>query len=193
MQRTCWRPSSSRRPPGSAVGDAAIDALMVLSVNGDMIGARPGLAGRDGRDGAAASSTPAATGRALAAAAGGRPLRLGVPFPLSMHAALVDYWLREAGLAGGVDLVTVPPPRMAAAMAGGEIDAFCVGEPWGSVAVETGAAQLILPGAAIWQLRAGEGAGDVARDGRGRAGPGGGADARRSGGRRAGSAIRRTR
>ena len=41
---------------------------------------------------------------------------------------------------------------MAEAVADGEIDAFCVGEPWGSVAAETGAAQLVLPGAAIWRF-----------------------------------------
>jgi two-component system, oxyanion-binding sensor len=46
----------------------------------------------------------------------------------------------------------VPPPFMADAIARGEIDAFCVGEPWGTVAVERGAAELILPGAAIWQF-----------------------------------------
>ena len=136
---------------GIGVGDAALDALMVLSVNGDMIGAGPALA-----EAVAASGgdflDAAATGRALAAATAGRPLRLGIPFPLSMHAALVDYWLAGSGLTGGVNLITVPPPRMAGAMAAGEIDAFCVGEPWGSIAVEVGAAQLILPGAAIWEF-----------------------------------------
>jgi two-component system, oxyanion-binding sensor len=136
---------------GVGVGDVALDALMVLSVNGDMIGAAPALAraiaaaGGDFHD-------AAATGRALASAAARRPLRLGIPFPLSMHSALVDYWLAGTGLSDGVDLTTVPPPRMAGAMAAGEIDAFCVGEPWGSVAVEIGAAELILPGTAIWQF-----------------------------------------
>jgi ABC-type nitrate/sulfonate/bicarbonate transport system substrate-binding protein len=136
---------------GIGAGDAALDALMVLSVNGDMIGAVPALAAEI----AAAGGDPrdaAATGRALAAAAAGRRIRLGVPFPLSMHAALVEYWLAGCGAVGGVELVTIPPPRMAGAMAAGEIDAFCVGEPWGSVAVEIGAAELILPGAAIWEF-----------------------------------------
>lgn len=136
---------------GVGVGDVALDALMVLSVNGDMIGASPALA----RDIAAAGGDfrdAAATGRALAVVTRDRPLRLGKPFPLSMHSALVDYWLAGNGLTESVSLVTVPPPRMARAMAEGEIDAFCVGEPWGSVAVEIGAAELILPGAAIWQF-----------------------------------------
>ncbi len=134
---------------GIGVGDAALDALMVLSVNGDVIGVAPALAARIADEGGSFLDA-AATGQALAAATAGRALRFGVPFPLSMHAALVDYWLSGSGLAGEVSLVTVPPPRMAGAMAAGEIEAFCVGEPWGSLAVEIGAASLILPGAAIW-------------------------------------------
>lgn len=136
---------------GIGVGDAAVDALMVLSVNGDMIGAAPELAGRVAAAGGGFLDA-AATGRALAEATAGRRLRFGVPFPLSMHAALIEYWLEGTGLRAGVGLVTIPPPRMAAAMAAGEIDAFCVGEPWGSIAVEVGAAQLLLPGAAIWEF-----------------------------------------
>lgn len=136
---------------GIGVGGTALDALMVLSVNGDVLGAGPALAGAIEAAGGDFLDA-AATGRALGVAAAGRPLRLGIPFPLSMHAVLVDYWLAGSGLAGRVELVTVPPPRMARAMAAGEIDAFCVGEPWGSIAVEIGAAHLILPGAAIWQF-----------------------------------------
>jgi NitT/TauT family transport system ATP-binding protein len=136
---------------GIGVGDAAVDALLVHSVNGDMVGAGPALAEEVSAAGGDFLDA-VATGRALAAVAAGRPLRFGVPFPLSMHAALVGCWLDGVGASGGLSLVTVPPPRMGAAMAAGEIDAFCVGEPWGSVAVEMGAAHLILPGAAIWQF-----------------------------------------
>jgi NitT/TauT family transport system ATP-binding protein len=39
---------------------------------------------------------------------------------------------------------------MAEAIRNGEIDAFCVGEPWGAMAVEQGAGALLLPGRAIW-------------------------------------------
>ena len=41
---------------------------------------------------------------------------------------------------------------MAGAAAAGEIDLFCVGEPWGSESVESGAAELILAGSAIWRF-----------------------------------------
>jgi NitT/TauT family transport system ATP-binding protein len=40
---------------------------------------------------------------------------------------------------------------MAEALEAGDIDAFCVGEPWGSVAVDRGVGALLLPGEAIWQ------------------------------------------
>ena len=127
-----------------------IDALSVLSVNGDMIGVRPELARRIGT----ANLDPldaAGAGRALAAAGEDR-LRIGVPFPFSMHAELLNYWMASIPMPGGVEIRTVPPPDMVAALLSGEIDAFCVGEPWGSLAVERGAAELILSTSAIWQF-----------------------------------------
>ncbi|MEM1299661.1 MAG: CmpA/NrtA family ABC transporter substrate-binding protein [Pseudomonadota bacterium] len=133
---------------------ARIDALSVLSVNGDVVGVDPALAARMQAAGVDRSVDQAtAVGRALISAAGG-PLRIGVPFPFSMHAELLYYWLSALGLEAprDLDVRTVPPPRMAEAIAAGEIDAFCVGEPWGSVAVDLGAAEIVLPGAAIWQF-----------------------------------------
>lgn len=130
-----------------------IDALMVLSVNGNVIGTSPAIAARMRANGATETARAETIGRALIAAADGR-LRIGVPFPFSMHAELLYYWLNALGLAAPRDLVirAVPPQRMAEAMALGEIDAFCVGEPWGSIAVERGVAELVLPGCAIWRF-----------------------------------------
>ncbi len=129
-----------------------LDALSVLSVNGNVLGVSADLADRmrllgyrfDFKD-------PVAAGRALIAAAPDQ-LRIGVPFPFSMHAELLYYWLAALGVRApqGIDIHTVPPPLMAKAMAAGDIDAFWVGEPWGSVAVETGVGELLLPGTAIW-------------------------------------------
>ncbi len=143
-------------PVASALGlggsTAQFEALMVLNVNGDTIGVSQALAARiraaghrfDFRDAGAA-------GQALLPAAGDQ-LRIGVPFPFSMHMELIRYWLDGLGLPlpAMLDIRTVPPPRMAEALAAGEIDAFCVGEPWGSVAVDAGAGSLLLPGSAIW-------------------------------------------
>lgn len=131
-----------------------ISALMVMSVNGTVVGVSNRLAERM-RDMADpfAFDDAAAAGRALIAGAGG-PLTVGVPFPFSMHAELLFYWLAASGLPApqGVSIKTVPPPLMEEALAAGEIDAFCVGEPWGSKSVERGAGALLLPGRAIWSF-----------------------------------------
>lgn len=129
-----------------------MDALLVMSANGNVIGVANNLAARmreggwreDFRD-------PLATGKNLIRASG-RRLRIGVPFPFSMHAELVFYWLGALGLKtpGELDVHTIPPPLMADALATDEIDAFCVGEPWGSIAVENGVGELILPANTIW-------------------------------------------
>lgn len=131
-----------------------IDALAVLSVNGDVIGVSGDLAKRMREKGGRLDFLDAKpVGRALIDALDG-PLRLGVPYPFSMHAELVYYWLNALGLASpeGLLVRTVPPSQMAAALDADEIDAFCVGEPWGSIAVERAGAELLLPGCAIWQF-----------------------------------------
>ncbi|MEM9043913.1 MAG: CmpA/NrtA family ABC transporter substrate-binding protein [Pseudomonadota bacterium] len=131
-----------------------IDVLSVLSVNGNVIGVSRELSERMRRVGSTPDFLSAtAVGRALISAIDGR-LRVGVPFPFSMHAELLYYWLGALGLQAPADLDvrTVPPPQMADAISSGEIDAFCVGEPWGSIAVEQGVADLVLPGCAIWQF-----------------------------------------
>lgn len=131
---------------------ARLDAVAVLSVNGNVVGVSQALAHRMRDQGYDFDFVDAhAAGKALIAATEGR-LRIGVPFPFSMHAELLYYWLGALGLPApqSLDVRTVPPPLMAEAMAAGEIDAFCVGEPWGSIAVENGVGTLLLPGAAIW-------------------------------------------
>ena len=138
-------PMPVARALGLGGSGPAVETLMVLSLNGQVIGVSPRLADAMRQTGLPFDfHDAAATARALRAA---RPqgLRMGVPFPFSMHAELLNYWLGP-----DVSLTTVPPPDMAAAMDAGVIEAFCVGEPWGSQAVEIGAADLILPGAAIW-------------------------------------------
>ncbi|KGM47586.1 CmpA/NrtA family ABC transporter substrate-binding protein [Pseudooceanicola atlanticus] len=127
-------------------------ALSVLSVNGNVIGVNTDLAAAMAEAGHDfAFNNAEAAGKALIGAAKAR-LRIGVPFPFSMHAELLYYWLTALGLPApqNVDIRTVPPPLMADAIRAGEIDAFCVGEPWGSIAVEQGHGVLLLPGKAIW-------------------------------------------
>ncbi|MBQ0751888.1 MAG: ABC transporter substrate-binding protein [Roseovarius sp.] len=127
-----------------------LDILQVLSVNGDVIGVSQALAGRLRSVGHDFGFSDAARARdALAQTADGT-VRIGVPFPLSTHVELIRYWLRDAPI--DYALCTIPPTRMVEALAAREIDAFCVGEPWGSVAVELGVGTLLLPSRAIWAV-----------------------------------------
>lgn len=131
-------------------GAARFEVLSVLNLNGNAVGVSLALAARmAGHD--FALNDARAAGQALLRAAG-PGLRIGVPFAFSMHRELVNYWLDGLGATPptALEIVTVPPPLMPDALAAGEIDAFCVGEPRGSVAVERGAGVLLLPTSAIW-------------------------------------------
>lgn len=68
----------------------------------------------------------------------GRPLTFGTVFPASSHHALMRRIFAEADLVEGRDarLVVLPPPLMVDAVASDIVDGFCVGAPWGGVAVE---------------------------------------------------------
>ncbi|MDO6585561.1 CmpA/NrtA family ABC transporter substrate-binding protein [Salipiger sp. 1_MG-2023] len=131
-----------------------LSAVSVLSVNGDTIGVSNALAARMREGGHDFGYRDARAAGAALIAHAEHPLRLGVPFPFSMHAELLYYWLSALGMPApqNVDIRTVPPSLMAQALEAGEIDAFCVGEPWGSIAVENGVGQLLLPGNAIWSF-----------------------------------------
>ncbi len=126
---------------------AKIDTLMVLSVNGTVFGVSAALAADLG-------AVPFGDARAVLdriAARDGPPLRIGVPFHYSMHRLLLSYWTSAAPQLK-IEEITVPPPRMADAVAEGHVDAFWVGEPWGSVAVQRGVGQLMMTGRDVWQF-----------------------------------------
>ncbi|MFC4214462.1 CmpA/NrtA family ABC transporter substrate-binding protein [Pseudophaeobacter arcticus] len=130
-----------------------IDALMVLSVNGTVIGISADLDRRMQDTGWRNSfGTPQETSKALFAASA-QPLRIGVPFPFSMHRMLLETWLSQVPgyRPERIQIVTVPPPKMAEAVRDGSLDMFCVGEPWGTVAVQQSGATLVLPGSSIWE------------------------------------------
>lgn len=128
-----------------------IAALSVLSVNGNVIGVGQGIEGRLRSAGFGFDFNDASVAGAALAAVIPDGMTVGVPFPFSLHTELLRYWIAGTPLAEKkIDIRTVPPPLMARALAEGEIDAFCVGEPWGSVAVEQGSGALLLPCSAIW-------------------------------------------
>ena len=135
---------------GLGRGRVRFEALCVLNLNGNVIGISNALAAKMADAGYGFDFVDAAeAGRTLLAAA--PLLRIGVPYAFSMHRELLLYWLTASGaVAGQLDIRTVPPPLMAEALSADEIDLFCVGEPWGSVAVENGSGTLLLPTSALW-------------------------------------------
>ncbi len=60
------------------------------------------------------------------------PLKIAMTFPTGTHNYWVRYWLAAAGIDPDLDVSTIviPPPQMVANMRVGNMDAFCVGEPW---------------------------------------------------------------
>ena len=109
-------------------------------------GARPDL---DARVNGRALAALVATRRAPAR----RPLRFAVVHPHSDHNYELRYWLAACGAAPDVDvdIQIIRPPRMAAALAAGEIDGYCVGEPWNTAAAIQGSGTIATAKAAIWQ------------------------------------------
>lgn len=92
-------------------------------------------------------ATALALSRVVAARrrSGAEPLTFGMTFPFSTHNYQLRFWMA----AGGVDpdedirLVVLPPPYMVDSIASGQIDAFCVGAPWNSIAVDRGVGQIL--------------------------------------------------
>lgn len=96
---------------------------------------------------------PVAIGRALKQVAGARRLRFGVVHRYSSHNYMLRYWLAEVGIRPDVDMdiVVTSPPFAADALAAGEVDGICVGEPWNSIAVDRGVGRIALATAQIWR------------------------------------------
>ena len=125
-----------------------------IGCNGNTIALSRALADEAGLDGAGAPLAPSAFAAAVRAraAAGLPPVRLAAVFPFSSHNYLLRHWLSLGGLHPDRDLqlLVVPPARAARALADGEVDGFCAGEPWGSHAAAIGAGRVALATGDIW-------------------------------------------
>jgi ABC-type nitrate/sulfonate/bicarbonate transport system substrate-binding protein len=77
-------------------------------------------------------------------------------FPFSTHNYQLRFWMA----AGGVDpdenvrLVVLPPPFMVGSIASGQVDGFCVGAPWNSIAVDRGVGRILHFGSDIMRRAA---------------------------------------
>ncbi|MBI3620786.1 MAG: ABC transporter substrate-binding protein [Nitrospirae bacterium] len=68
---------------------------------------------------------------------GQKSYTFAMTFPPGTHAMWLRYWLASGGINPDTDikLITIPPPQMVANMRIGNMDGFCVGEPWNARAI----------------------------------------------------------
>jgi ABC-type nitrate/sulfonate/bicarbonate transport system substrate-binding protein len=73
-------------------------------------------------------------------------------FPFSCHNYQLRDWLAGAGVDPDRDvrLIVVPPPMLVEALRTGQVDGFCVGEPWNSLAVDAGLGTIVATATDIW-------------------------------------------
>jgi two-component system, oxyanion-binding sensor len=71
---------------------------------------------------------------------GAEPLAFGMTFPFSTHNYQLRFWMAAGGIDPDEDvrLVVLPPPYMVESLGNRQVDGFCVGAPWNSVAVDLG-------------------------------------------------------
>ena len=105
--------------------------LMTLNQNGQAITLSKKLADKGAVD-AASLAKLMATDK--------RDYTFAQTFPTGTHAMWLYYWLASVGVNPLKDakVITVPPPQMVANMRVGNMDGYCVGEPWGHRAIADG-------------------------------------------------------
>ncbi|HET8707597.1 MAG TPA: CmpA/NrtA family ABC transporter substrate-binding protein [Pseudomonadales bacterium] len=74
-------------------------------------------------------------------------------FPTGTHAMWLYYWLAHYGINPFTDVkcIVVPPPQMVANMRVGNMDGYCVGEPWGARAIADDIGFTAVTTQEIWQ------------------------------------------
>jgi nitrate/nitrite transport system substrate-binding protein len=85
--------------------------------------------------------------------AAGKEVKLAMTFPGGTHDLWIRYWMAAAGIDPDKDVSTivVPPPQMVANMKVGNMDAFCVGEPWNEQLVNQGIGFTACTTGEIWK------------------------------------------
>ena len=139
--------------------DTKLIAPMALGLGGNAITIRSELAKQIQKEWDLNPLDAKTAGQAFAqlvkqrAASGCKALKFAVVHPHSGHNLELRYWLAASNikLDSEVEIVILPPQLMSDGLASGQIDGFCVGEPWNSVAVHQGLGTLLTTKSSIWQ------------------------------------------
>ena len=118
--------------------------LMTLNNNGQAITLSKKLADKGAVDGASLAKVMHSDKREYTFAQ---------TFPTGTHAMWLYYWLAAYGVDPFKDakVIAVPPPQMVANMRVGNMDGFCVGEPWGHRAIVDGIGITAVTTQDIWR------------------------------------------
>ena len=129
---------------GTAGPKKDMAVLMTLNQNGQAITLSKKLADKGAVDGA---------GLAKLMASEKREYTFAQTFPTGTHAMWLYYWMAANGIHPLKDakVITVPPPQMVANMRVGNMDGFCVGEPWGHRAIIDGVGVTAITTQDIWK------------------------------------------
>lgn len=129
-------------------------ALMALGQNGDAITVSNKM--YDAMMAADPASTKKGSATALKKVIASKTMgvpEFGMTFPTGTHNYHVRYWMAAGGVNPDSDvaLKVVPPPQMVANMTAGNIDGYCVGEPWNQRAVMGNIGKTVVTGYQLWE------------------------------------------
>jgi nitrate/nitrite transport system substrate-binding protein len=129
-------------------------ALMALGQNGDAITVSNKM--YDAMMAADPVATKKGSAVALKKVIASKTMRVpefGMTFPTGTHNYHLRYWMAAGGVNPDTDvaLKVVPPPQMVANMTAGNIDGFCVGEPWNQRAVMGNIGKTVVTGYQLWE------------------------------------------
>ena len=129
---------------GTAGPKKDMAVLMTLNNNGQAITLSKKLADKGAVDGASLA-------KVMARDKG--EYTFAQTFPTGTHAMWLYYWMAANGINPLRDskVITVPPPQMVANMRVGNMDGFCVGEPWGHRAIIDGIGVTAITTQDIWK------------------------------------------
>lgn len=129
---------------GTAGPKKDMAVLMSINNNGQAITLSKTLADKGAVDGPSLAKFMAANKRDYTFAG---------TFPTGTHAMWIHYWLAASGInpISDAKLITVPPPQMVANMRVGNMDGFCVGEPWNHRAIIDGIGVTAITTQDIWK------------------------------------------
>ena len=130
----------------AGLGSIRVDCLtgLVINLNGNAITLSRSLWEKGVRDGDTLR-------KEIERTRGAQKLVFGVVFPFSSHNFILRSWLKRSGINPDADvqIVVVPPPQMFPNLKAGNLDGYCAGEPWNSLAVTTRAGFVAAAGSEI--------------------------------------------